>query len=305
MINKPKWIKSLIPKGKNYSSLKKLTKENKLHTVCEEAKCPNLGECWGMGTLTFMILGDTCTRSCGFCAVKTGYGGLIDQLEPKRLARGIENIKKNNENISHIVLTSVNRDDKNIESAKIFANSIKEIKKLNLNIDVEVLIPDFLGETEAIDLIIEAGPEVINHNIETVKRLYKLNQNTGSDKKRSVRPQANYERSLKLLSYVKEQSKIITKSGIMIGLSESIDEIEQCIDDLSSVNCNIINIGQYLQPTLDHINVSKYYSLEEFEYLKNYALNRKSVLSVDSGPMVRSSYHAERQLKKCKEAIGN
>ena len=182
---------------------------------------------------------------------------------------------------------------------------LKEIKKLNLNIDVEVLIPDFLGETEAIDLIIEAGPEVINHNIETIKRLYKLNQNTGSNKKRSVRPQANYERSLKLLSYVKEQSKIITKSGIMIGLSESIDEIEQCIDDLSSVKCNIINIGQYLQPTLDHINVSKYYSLEEFEYLKNYALNRKSVLSVDSGPMVRSSYHAERQLKKCKEALGN
>ena len=298
---KPKWIKSKIPKGDNYLNLKKLTKKNNLHTVCEEAKCPNLGECWSAGTLTFMILGDTCTRSCGFCAVKTGFGGQIDQLEPKRLARGIENLKMNNNNIEHVVITSVNRDDKNIDSAKIFSNSIKEIKKLNLDINVEALIPDFLGSTDAYDYIIDSAPNVLNHNIETVKRLYKHRQNTGTEKKRAVRPQANYERSLKLLKYFTLNSSIVTKSGIMIGLSEEKDEVIECINDLSNSGCKIINIGQYLQPTPEHINVSKYYSLEEFENFKFYAENYTRIKIADCGPMVRSSYRAEKQLLQLKE----
>ena len=303
MIHKPKWIKSKIPSGKNYINLRKLAKKNNLHTVCEEAKCPNLGECWSKGTLTFMILGDTCTRSCGFCAVKTGFGGAIDHLEPKRLARGIENLKRNNNKIEHIVLTSVNRDDKNLESASIFANSIKEIKKLKLDIDIEALIPDFLGKNEAYDLIIDSNPNVLNHNIETVRRLYKLKQNTGVDTKRAVRPQADYERSLRLLKYFKNNSDIITKSGIMIGLSETNEEVKECIKDLSNSGCKIINIGQYLQPTPDHINVTKYYSLQEFEDFKKFAECSTSILIADCGPMVRSSFQAERQLMDLKEKL--
>ena len=173
---KPSWIKSEIPNGSNFRELKSIVSSNKLNTVCVEAKCPNIGECWNLGTLTFMILGDTCTRSCGFCAVKTGKGTSIDYLEPKRLARGIRDLKKNNSLISHIVLTSVNRDDKNYESAEIFASSIKEIKNLSLDIKVEVLIPDFLGKEECYKLILDAEPDVLNHNIETVERLYISNK---------------------------------------------------------------------------------------------------------------------------------
>ena len=303
LINKPKWIKSLIPSGKDYINLKKLTKQNNLHTVCEEARCPNLGECWSKGTLTFMILGDTCTRSCGFCAVKTGFGGSIDHLEPKRLAKGIENLKLNNNNIEHLVITSVNRDDKNIESAHIFSQSIKEIRKLNLDLDIEALIPDFLGKKEAYDLIIESNPDVLNHNIETVNRLYRYKQSTGVDKDRAVRPQADYQRSLKLLKYFSENSKIVTKSGIMIGLGESCDEIRECIRDLSFSGCKIINIGQYLQPTPEHIKVKKYYSLQEFEEFKEYAEENTNIIIADCGPMVRSSFRAESQLFSLRERI--
>jgi lipoic acid synthetase len=299
---KPSWIKSEIPNGSNFRELKSIVSSNKLNTVCVEAKCPNIGECWNLGTLTFMILGDTCTRSCGFCAVKTGKGTSIDYLEPKRLARGIRDLKKNNSLISHIVLTSVNRDDKNYESAEIFASSIKEIKNLNLDIKVEVLIPDFLGKEECYKLILDAEPDVLNHNIETVERLYNLKQETGKSTKRSVRPQAVYSRSLELLEFFDSSKKIITKSGIMVGLGETKEEIFKCIDDLNLAGCQIITVGQYLQPSKDFINVSKFYSPEEFEEIKEYSEKKDNILSAECGPMVRSSYHAEKQLKNARLA---
>ncbi len=298
LIKKPSWIKSTIPIGSNFTNLKKLVSKNKLHTVCEEAKCPNLGECWKLGTLTFMILGDICTRSCGFCAIKTGNGGAIDHLEPKRLARGIWDLKKNNNLINHVVLTSVNRDDKNIESAKIFSDSIKEIRNLHLGIKIEVLIPDFLGDKKAFDMIIAAQPDVLNHNMETVERLYYLHQNTGTKKKRSVRPQANYHRSIHLLKYFKDNSQIITKSGFMVGLGEDRIEVRKLIDDLDNAGCDLITVGQYLQPTKEHINVTKFYSLSEFKEIEVYTKKKPNIKSVECGPMVRSSYHAETQLKK-------
>ena len=299
---KPSWIKSEIPNGSNFRELKSIVSSNKLNTVCVEAKCPNIGECWNLGTLTFMILGDTCTRSCGFCAVKTGKGTSIDYLEPKRLARGIRDLKKNNSLISHIVLTSVNRDDKNYESAEIFASSIKEIKNLNLDIKVEVLIPDFLGKEECYKLILDAEPDVLNHNIETVERLYNLKQETGKSTKRAVRPQAVYSRSLELLEFFDSSKKIITKSGIMVGLGETKEEIFKCIDDLNLAGCQIITVGQYLQPSKDFINVSKFYSPEEFEEIKGYSEKKDNILSAECGPMVRSSYHAEKQLKNARLA---
>ena len=303
MIKKPAWIKSEIPIGKNFNELKTIVSKNKLNTVCVEAKCPNLGECWSLGTLTFMILGDTCTRSCGFCAIKTGRGLNIDYLEPKRLARGILDLKNNNAFIDHVVLTSVNRDDKNYESAKIFANSIKEIKNLGLGIKVEVLIPDFLGDFECYKLILDAEPDVLNHNIETVKRLYRYKQDTGTANKRAVRPQAIYERSLKLLEFFKKDLNVVTKSGIMIGLGESKNEIFECIDDLNSVGCQIITVGQYLQPSKEFINVSKFYNLEEFNEIKEYAERQNNIISAECGPMVRSSYHAEKQLSNARKNL--
>lgn len=302
-MKKPEWIKSEIPIGKNFNQLKSIVSKNMLNTVCVEAKCPNLGECWSSGTLTFMILGDTCTRSCGFCAVKTGKGLNVDYLEPKRLARGIKDLKKNNELIEHVVLTSVNRDDKNFESSQIFANAIKEIRSLNFNIKVEVLIPDFLGDKECFKLIKASRPDVLNHNIETVERLYKLKQETGTINKRAVRPQANYKRSLSLLEFFRYDEKIITKSGIMIGLGESKDEIFRCIDDLNSVGCQIITVGQYLQPSKDFINVSKFYTPNEFAEIKEYCESKNNVVSAECGPMVRSSYHAEKQLSNAREKM--
>ncbi len=302
-MRKPSWIKSEIPTGRNFNDLKSIVSKNKLNTVCVEAKCPNIGECWSLGTLTFMILGDTCSRSCGFCAVKTGRGLNIDYLEPKRLARGILDLKNNNSLINHIVLTSVNRDDRNNESAKIFANSIKEIKNLDLNIKVEVLIPDFLGDEECYKLILGAKPDVVNHNIETVNRLYRFKQSTGTDIKKAVRPQAIYERSLSLLKFFSEAKNIVTKSGIMIGLGETKDEIFECINDLNSVGCQIITVGQYLQPSKDFINVSKFYTPKEFEEIKKYSEQKNNIITAECGPMVRSSYHAESQLKNAKSNL--
>ena len=275
-MRKPSWIKSEIPTGSNFNDLKSIVSKNKLNTVCVEAKCPNIGECWSLGTLTFMILGDTCSRSCGFCAVKTGRGLNIDYLEPKRLARGILDLKNNNALINHIVLTSVNRDDKNNESARIFANSIKEIKNLDLDIKVEVLIPDFLGDEECYKLILGARPDVVNHNIETVNRL---------------------------LKFFSEAKNIVTKSGIMIGLGETKDEIFECINDLNSVGCQIITVGQYLQPSKDFINVSKFYTPKEFEEIKKYSEQKNNIITAECGPMVRSSYHAESQLKNAKSNL--
>ncbi len=300
---KPSWIKAKIPGGPNYNQLKGLVKELKLNTVCEEAKCPNIGECWGAGTLTFMILGDTCTRSCGFCHVKTGKGGELDWDEPKRVAEAVGKLKNNNAYITHLVITSVNRDDKNYESACIFAETVEKVREANPDIKIEVLIPDFKGENKAIEKIIKSKPDVLNHNIETVPRLYNHPQISESGKTRYVRPQAIYERSLDLLLKCKEEghSDMLTKSGIMIGLSESYDEILVTLCDLNDAKCDIVTIGQYLQPTIDHIPVSKFYHPTEFESLKSYGERIIGLPHIESGPLVRSSYHAEKQVLKLAE----
>ncbi|MFA9409356.1 MAG: lipoyl synthase [Candidatus Dadabacteria bacterium] len=297
---KPSWIKAKLPSGKNYTHLKNLTKELGLHTVCQEARCPNIGECWSAGTLTFMILGDTCTRSCGFCHVKTGNGGELDWEEPKRVARAVHSLTENNANITHVVITSVNRDDRNFDSACIFAETIKTVREYSPEVKIEVLIPDFKGDSQALNQILKAGPDVLNHNIETVPRLYRLLQLTQSGRKRSVRPQASYAWSLKVLSESKEggNKDMLTKSGIMVGLSEEIDEVLQTLRDLKNVGCDIVTIGQYLQPTIDHLPVSKFYHPMEFDSLKAYGEKIIGIPHIEAGPLVRSSYHAEKQVLK-------
>ncbi len=299
-IGKPSWIKAKLPSGKNYTHLKSLTKELNLNTVCQEARCPNIGECWSAGTLTFMILGDTCTRSCGFCHVKTGHGGELDWEEPKRVGQAVNSLTKNNANITHVVITSVNRDDKNYESACIFADTIKTVREYNPEVKIEVLIPDFKGDSKALNQILQARPEILNHNIETVPRLYRLPQITGSGRKRSVRPQANYAWSLKVISESKENGyhEMLTKSGIMVGLGEETEEILETLRDLKNAGCDIVTIGQYLQPTIDHLPVSKFYHPLEFDSLKAYGENIIGLPHVEAGPLVRSSYHAERQVLK-------
>ena len=294
---KPSWIKAKIPGGPNYNHLKDLVKEYNLNTVCAEAKCPNIGECWGAGTLTFMILGDTCTRSCGFCHVKTGKGGDLDWEEPARISEAVSKLKDNNAYIKHIVITSVNRDDRNYDSACIFAETINQVRQAHPEIKIEVLIPDFKGENKAIDEVIAAQPDILNHNIETVPRLYNHPQKSQSGKTRYVRPQAVYERSLDLLARSKRKG-LVTKSGIMVGLGESYEEIIDTLKDLRESSCDIVTIGQYLQPTLDHIPVSKYYHPTEFESLKEYGEKIIGLPHIESGPLVRSSYHAEKQLIK-------
>jgi len=297
---KPSWIKAKLPSGKNYTHLKNLTKELGLHTVCQEARCPNIGECWSAGTLTFMILGDTCTRSCGFCHVKTGNGGELDLEEPKRVAQAVRSLTENNANITHVVITSVNRDDKNFDSACIFAETIKTVREYNPEVKIEVLIPDFKGDSQALNQILKAGPDVLNHNIETVPRLYRLQQLTQSGRKRSVRPQASYAWSLKVLSESTERGNesMLTKSGIMVGLSEEMDEVLQTLRDLKEAGCDIVTIGQYLQPTIDHLPVSKFYHPLEFDSLKAYGENIIGIPHIEAGPLVRSSYNAEKQVLK-------
>ncbi len=295
---KPEWIKAKIPSGQNYMRLRGLVRELGLHTVCEEAKCPNIGECWGAGTLTFMILGDVCTRSCGFCHVKTGKGGELDWEEPARVAKAVKELQKNNALVTHVVITSVNRDDRNYESACIFAQTVNEVRSKVPGIKIEVLIPDFKGAAEAIEKVIESSPDVLNHNIETVPRLYSLPQKTQSGRTRSVRPQAVYQRSLELLSMSASRGNpaMLTKSGIMVGLGESYEEIIETLADLKRAGCDIVTIGQYLQPTVDHIPVSRFYHPVEFESLKNYGEKIVGIPHVEAGPLVRSSYHAEKQV---------
>ncbi len=297
---KPSWIKAKLPAGENYTRLKNLAKELNLHTVCQEARCPNIGECWSAGTLTFMILGDTCTRSCGFCHVKTGAGGELDWEEPKRVAQAVHSLTRNNANITHVVITSVNRDDKNFDSARIFADTIKTVRQYNPEVKIEVLIPDFKGDSQALNQVLDACPEILNHNIETVPRLYKLQQQTQSGKKRSVRPQANYAWSLKVLSESKQKGheSMLTKSGIMVGLGEEIEEVIDTLRDLKEVDCDIVTIGQYLQPTIEHLPVSKFYHPLEFDSLKAYGENIIGIPHIEAGPLVRSSYHAEKQAIK-------
>ncbi len=302
---KPEWIKARIPSGPNYTKLRSLVREFGLHTVCEEAKCPNIGECWGAGTLTFMILGDVCTRSCGFCHVKTGKGGELDWEEPARVAAAVAELQKNNARITHVVITSVNRDDRNYESACIFARTVNEVRKSAPGVKIEVLIPDFKGEPEAIHKVIASSPDVLNHNIETVPRLYSLPQKTQSGRTRSVRPQAVYGRSLELLSLSAKtgRSGMLTKSGIMVGLGENFEEIVKTLKDLKRAGCDIVTIGQYLQPTIDHIPVSRFYHPVEFESLKNYGEKIIGIPHVEAGPLVRSSYHAEKQVLQLSDAM--
>ncbi|MBI2487742.1 MAG: lipoyl synthase [Deltaproteobacteria bacterium] len=299
-LQKPNWIKAKVPAGSNYNRLRTLMRSLDLHTVCEEARCPNIGECWGAGTLTFMILGDTCTRSCGFCHIKTGKGNELDWEEPERVAEAVSKLVENNAYINHIVITSVNRDDKNYESACVFAETIRKVREGNPNVKIEVLIPDFKGDIEALKEVLNAKPDVLNHNIETVPRLYRFPQATPSGLKRSVRPQAKYEWSLRVLEESKKlgHEELLTKSGIMVGLGEEVDEIIDTLWDLKNVGCDILTIGQYLQPSKDHLPITRYYHPLEFESLKKYGEKIIGIPHIEAGPLVRSSYHAGEQVMK-------
>jgi lipoic acid synthetase len=278
---KPDWLKIKLPSDENYKELKTMMRSKTLHTVCEEAKCPNIHECWANRTATFMILGDICTRACRFCAVKTGLPTELDLQEPERVAEAAEQM-----GLKHCVITSVARDDLQDGGASIFAGSIRAVRNKVPFCSVEVLIPDFMGNEAALRTVLEAKPEILNHNIETVERL--------SDR---VRSKAKYGRSLELLARSKTIApEIPTKSSIMIGVGEEWDEILQTMDDLRSVDCDIMTIGQYLQPTRNHLVVKKYYTPEQFALLKAEGMKR-GFKHVESGPLVRSSYHAHEQVK--------
>ena len=276
---KPEWLRAKAPVGENFHNLKKLARGLGLHTVCESAQCPNIGECWNHRTATFMLLGDICTRRCGFCAVPKGKPGPIEWDEPRRVAEAVATL-----GLKHAVVTSVNRDDDNLGGARIFAETIREIRELVPGCRVEVLIPDFQGLDEALKIVLDARPDVLNHNTETVPRLY-----------RSVRSGARYERTLRLLENAKAFSPAtVTKSGVMVGLGEATDELVEVFRDLGSRGVDILTVGQYLRPSRDHLPISRFYTPAEFEYLKEEAL-RFGFRHVESGPLVRSSYHAHEQ----------
>ncbi|MEK3733579.1 MULTISPECIES: lipoyl synthase [Paenibacillus] len=278
---KPDWIRIKLTTGDNYKEIKNMMRSKTLHTVCEEARCPNIYECWANRTATFMILGDICTRACRFCAVNTGLPTELDLQEPERVAEAAEQM-----NLQHCVVTSVARDDLKDGGASIFAATVKAIRKRLPLCSVEVLIPDFMGSEDALKIVMDAKPDILNHNIETVERL--------SDR---VRAKAKYSRSLQLLANAKKmQPDIPTKSSIMLGVGEQWDEILQAMDDLRAVDCDIMTIGQYLQPSPKHLNVEKYYTPEEFAQLKEEGMKR-GFSHVESGPLVRSSYHAHEQVK--------
>jgi lipoyl synthase len=273
---RPDWLKVRAPSGKNYVELQTLMRDLELHTVCEEARCPNMGECWGHRTATFMILGDTCTRACGFCAVKTGRPGALDWGEPERVARAVQTM-----GLKHVVVTSVNRDDQPDGGSLIFAATIRKIRAYVPGCTVEVLTPDFEGVRSSLENVLRARPDVFNHNLETVERLTK-----------PVRRRARYRRSLDVLRMAKEIAPgLCTKSGIMVGLGEMREEITQTMQDLRACDVDILTIGQYLRPTPRHLDIVRYYHPDEFAELKaeGLALGFKHV---ESGPLVRSSYHA-------------
>jgi lipoyl synthase len=272
---RPSWLKVRIPSGESYARLKQLIEKHRLHTVCAEARCPNMGECWNAGTATFMILGDVCTRSCGFCAVKTGRPEFLDVEEPARVADAIRIM-----GVRHAVITSVNRDELGDGGASIFAETIRLARVSNPAIRIEVLIPDFRGDAHALQIVIDASPDILNHNTETVPRLYP-----------TVRPQAKYARSLALLNRA-QRAGMVTKSGLMLGLGEKTDEVLAVMRDLRSVRCDILTLGQYLQPTREHLPVDRFVDPEEFQMLKDRG-KEMGFRHVESGPLVRSSYHAE------------
>lgn len=278
---RPEWIKVRAPSGATYEGLKHLMRAKQLHTVCEEAHCPNIGECWGHGTATFLIMGDVCTRSCGFCDIKTGRPAPLDWEEPERVAQAVHAM-----NLTHVVITSVNRDERKDGGAPIFALCIQRIRELQPGCSVEVLIPDFKGDAAALKIVMDAQPEILNHNVETVPRLF-----------RRVQPQDKYEWALTTLTNAKQmQPRGLTKSGIMLGLGETWDEVLAVMRDLAACGLDILTIGQYLQPGKNHLPVERFYRPEEFEALRQAGLEM-GLRWVESGPLVRSSYRAEQQVR--------
>ena len=278
---RPAWIKARAPMGPGYDRLLSLVRGQSLHTVCEEARCPNLGECWERGTATFMILGDVCTRACGFCAVKTGLPARPPDLdEARRVAEAVERM-----GLRHAVVTSVNRDDQRDGGAAVFAACVREIRARVPGCAVELLVPDFKGSWEALDVVLAARPDILNHNTETVPRLY-----------RQVRPGARFQRSLDLLARAK-RAGLLTKSGIMVGLGEEWDEVLDCLAAIRAAGTDVLTVGQYLRPSPEHLPLVRYYSPEEFERLREHGL-RLGFAHVESGPLVRSSYHADQQVPR-------
>ncbi len=273
---RPDWLKVRLPSGDNYREVLSMMRKSKLNTVCEEAKCPNLAECWNARTATYMILGDTCTRTCGFCDVKTGRPHFVDWDEPARVAQSVIDL-----GLKHVVITSVNRDELKDGGAAVFAKTIELIREKKPECTIEILIPDFQGVEEAFEIIMQNPPDILNHNLETVPRLY-----------HAVRPQASYQRSLDLINWFHKRG-LKTKSGIMVGIGEKTDEVLELMQDLKNHNCDIMTIGQYLQPTKTHLPVDRYVKLEEFAMYKENGA-KLGFKAVESGPLVRSSYHAEK-----------
>ncbi len=278
MRQRPEWLKVRAPGGESFAQIKSMMRSKTLHTVCEEAHCPNIGECWHSGTATFLILGDTCTRSCGFCAIGTGKPTFYDKDEPQKVADSVKQMK-----ITHAVITSVNRDELPDQGSFIWHETIRLVKEQNPEVSVEVLIPDFKGNADCLQKVLDAKPDILNHNMETVPRIYL-----------TVRPQAKYERSLFVLDYAKKQG-FRTKTGIMVGIGEKFDEVIEVMKDLRKINVDIMTIGQYLQPTKLHLPVDRYVHPDEFAEYKRIGIGM-GFAHVESAPLVRSSYHAERHI---------
>ncbi|RRT94458.1 MULTISPECIES: lipoyl synthase [Empedobacter] len=278
-VKKPEWLRVKLPTGKKHRELRGLVDKYKLNTICQSGSCPNMGECWGEGTATFMILGNVCTRSCGFCGVKTGRPDQVDWAEPEKVARSIKLMQ-----IKHAVLTSVDRDDLKDMGSIIWAETIHAVRRISPGTTMETLIPDFQGIEKHIDRIVEAAPEVLSHNMETVRRLT-----------REVRIQAKYDRSLEVLRYAKEAGQHRTKTGIMLGLGEFEDEVFETIQEVADANVDVITIGQYLQPTKKHLPLKEFITPEQFKKYEDFARGL-GFRHVESGPLVRSSYHAEKHI---------
>jgi lipoic acid synthetase len=277
---RPEWLKVRLPMGPQVEELRRLMRSKSLHTVCEEARCPNMAECWGAGTATFMILGDTCTRSCGFCAVKTGKPTELDLLEPAHVGEAVARM-----GVRHAVVTSVNRDELEDGGARMFAETIREIRRQSPGTSVEVLIPDFRGVLDALDTVLAACPEILNHNVETVPRLYAR-----------VRPQARFERSLDVLRRTKERAPtLVCKTGIMLGLGETKDEVVTTMRAIAAQGTDVLTIGQYLRPSPEHLPIERYWTPAEFAEFRDLGM-MMGFDHVESGPLVRSSYHAERHV---------
>lgn len=277
-VKKPSWLRVKLPIGESYRKVRALVDEHKLHTICQSGSCPNMGECWGEGTATFMILGNICTRSCGFCAVQTGRPEAVDEFEPGRVAQSVKLMQ-----VKHAVLTSVDRDDLQDGGAAIWVQTVKAIRAQSPTTTMETLIPDFAGKWENLQRIIDVAPEIVSHNLETVRRLTK-----------QVRIQAKYDRSLELLFRLKKGG-MRTKSGVMLGLGETVEEVIETMEDLINVQVDVLTLGQYLQPTSKHLPVMEFITPDQFAFYKELGM-KMGFKYVESGPLVRSSYHAEKHL---------